>query len=320
MKVSMKWLKQYADIPVTPAEYESRMVMTGTGVEGVEPIAPELEGVVVGKVLTCRPHENSDHLHVCTVDVGEGEPLQIVCGAPNVTEGILVPVAKIGAPGGVTIKKGKLRGVESQGMLCSGPEIGVPVELYPSVGTAGLLVFREDHPLGADVKPIFGLDDTVIDFEILANRPDCLCVWGVARETAVAMNTELKLPEIKVTEAGGDIHDYAKVDVQESELCPRYAAKVIKNVRVGESPYWLRRFPLPRPRRTGSRAGWRGFQSRSPCHPGRRWASRPRLRGDPPGRTAGPPSPRRDTAPPARRFRGRSTACPGFRRPAACPS
>ena len=244
MKVSMKWLKQYADIPMSPADYESRMVMTGTGVEGTAPIAPELEGVVVGKVLSCRNHENSDHLHVCTVDVGESEPLQIVCGAPNVKEGILVPVAKIGAtlPGGITIKKGKLRGVESQGMLCSGPEIGVPVELYPSVGTAGLLIFREEYPLGADVKPIFGLDDTVIDFEILANRPDCLSVWGVARETAAAMGTDLKLPEIQVQEAGGDIHDYAKVDVMESGLCPRYAAKVIKNVRIGESPAWLRQY------------------------------------------------------------------------------
>ena len=240
----MKWLKQYADIPVSPAEYESRMVMTGTGVEGTEPIAPELEGVVVGKVLTCRDHENSDHLHVCTVDVGEAEPLQIVCGAPNVMEGLLVPVAKIGAklPGGIVIKKGKLRGVESQGMLCSGPEIGVPVELYPSVGTAGLLIFNEDYPLGADVKPIFGLDDTVIDFEILANRPDCLSVWGVARETAAAMGTELKLPKIEVKEVGGDIHDFAKVDVLEDELCPRYAAKVVKNVRIGESPAWLRQY------------------------------------------------------------------------------
>ena len=240
----MKWLKQYADIPVTPAEYESRMVMTGTGVEGTAPLAPELEGVVVGRVLTCRDHENSDHLHVCTVDVGEGEPLQIVCGAPNVREGILVPVAKIGArlPGGVTIKKGKLRGVESQGMLCSGPEIGVPVELYPSVGTAGLLIFKEDYPLGADVKPIFGLDDTVVDFEILANRPDCLSVWGVARETAVAMGTELMMPRISVKEAGGDIRDYAQVEVRESELCPRYAARVVKNVRIGDSPAWLRQY------------------------------------------------------------------------------
>ncbi|MBO4926158.1 MAG: phenylalanine--tRNA ligase subunit beta [Clostridia bacterium] len=244
MKVSMKWLKQYADIPVSAAEYEDRMVMTGTGVEGTEELGKDLENVVVGRVLTCRAHENSDHLHVCTVDVGEESPLQIVCGAPNVKEGILVPVAKIGArlPGGIVIKKGKLRGVESEGMLCSGPEIGVPVELYPSVGTAGLLIFHEDHPLGADVKPIFGLDDTVIDYEILANRPDCLCVWGVARETAAAMNTELRLPEISVTEAGGDIHDYAKVDVMESGLCPRYAAKVIKNVRIGESPLWLRQY------------------------------------------------------------------------------
>ncbi|MCR4886332.1 MAG: phenylalanine--tRNA ligase subunit beta, partial [Clostridiales bacterium] len=223
MKVSMKWLKQYADIPVSAAEYEDRMVMTGTGVEGTEELGKDLENVVVGRVLTCRAHENSDHLHVCTVDVGEEAPLQIVCGAPNVKEGILVPVAKIGArlPDGIVIKKGKLRGVESEGMLCSGPEIGVPVELYPSVGTAGLLIFNEDYPLGADVKPIFGLDDTVIDFEILANRPDCLCVWGVARETAAAMGTELKLPEITVKEAGGDIHDYAKVDVKEDVLCPR---------------------------------------------------------------------------------------------------
>ncbi len=244
MKVSMKWLKEYADIPMTAEEYESRMIMTGTGVEGTEYLGEELENVVVGKVLTCAAHENSDHLHVCTVDVGEGEPLQIVCGAPNVAEGQLVPVAKIGAklPGGHVIKKGKLRGVESQGMLCSGPEIGVPVELYPSVGDAGLLIFQEEYPLGTDVRKIFGLDDTVIDFEILANRPDCLCVWGVARETAAAMGTELKLPEIKVEEVGGDINEYAKVEVLEHELCPRYAAKVVKNVRVAPSPAWLRQY------------------------------------------------------------------------------
>lgn len=244
MKVSMKWLKQYADIPMDAKSYESRMIMTGTGVEGVEALGAAIENVVVGRVISCRAHENSDHLHVCQVDVGEGEPLQIVCGAPNVKEGVLVPVAKLGAklPGGVTIKKGKLRGVESQGMLCSGPELGVPVELYPSVGDAGLLIFQEEHPLGTDVRPIFGLDDTVIDFEILANRPDCLCVWGVARETAAAMDTELRLPEISVREVGGDIGDWARVEVLESDLCPRYAAKVVKNVRVGPSPAWLRQY------------------------------------------------------------------------------
>ena len=215
MKVSMNWIRQYADIPVSPAEYESRMIMTGTGVEGTEYLGGHLEKVVVGRVLTCVPHPDSDHLHICTVDVGEAEPLQIVCGAPNVEAGILVPVAKIGAalPGG-TIKKGKLRGVESCGMLCSSDELGVPVELYPSVGSAGLLIFHEDYPLGADVKPILGLDDTVMDFEVLANRPDCLSVWGLARETAVACGTEFKKPEITVTEADGDVHDYVRVDVE----------------------------------------------------------------------------------------------------------
>ncbi len=244
MKVSMKWLKEYADIPMTAQEYESRMIMTGTGVEGTEFMGENLENVVVGRVLTCEDHPNSDHLHICTVDVGEETPLQIVCGAPNVKAGLLVPVAKLGAklPGGITIKKGKLRGVESQGMLCSGPEMGVPVELYPSVGDAGLLLFHEEYPLGTDVRRIFGLDDTVIDFEILANRPDCLCVWGVARETAAAMGTELKLPEIKVNEVGESIHDYAKVEVLEDTLCPRYAAKVVKNVRVAPSPMWLRQY------------------------------------------------------------------------------
>ena len=245
MKVSMNWLRQYTDIPVSNAEYESRMVMSGTGVEGLEDLGAELENVVVGRVLTCEAHPDSDHLHVCTVDVGEGEPLQIVCGAPNVKAGILVPTAKVGAhlPGGVKIKKGKLRGVESQGMLCSGDEIGVPVELYPSVGSAGILVFREDHPLGQDVREIFGLNDTAVDFEILANRPDCLSVWGIARETSAALQTPLRLPDVSVRENGkGNVRDYVDVDVQDAEACPRYAARVITNVRVGESPLWLRQY------------------------------------------------------------------------------
>ena len=217
MKISMNWIRQYADIPVSPAEYESTMIMPGTGVEGIEYLGEECQNVVVGRVLTCRDHENSDHLHVCTVDVGQGEPLQIVCGAPNVREGILVPVALIGAklPGGHEIKKGKLRGVESCGMLCSGPEIGVPVELYPSVGDAGLLIFHEDYPLGTDVRKIFGLDDYVADFEILANRPDCLCAWGIARETSAALGTKLTLPEVTVKDVGGDIADHVQVTVED---------------------------------------------------------------------------------------------------------
>ena len=188
MRIPMQWISRYAPIPVDAATYQDKMIMIGNGVEGYEELGAEVDGVVVGRVLTCVPHPNSDHLHITTVDVGEGAPLQIVCGAPNCEAGILVPVAKVGAhlPGGVKIKKGKLRGVESCGMLCSADELGVPVELYPSVGDAGLLIFQEDYPLGADVKPILGIDDTVMDFEVLANRPDCLSVWGIARETAVA--------------------------------------------------------------------------------------------------------------------------------------
>lgn len=244
MKIPMQWISQYAPIPVDAAAYQDKMIMIGNGVEGYDYLGEEVENVVVGRVLTCVDHPDSDHLHITTVDVGEDAPLQIVCGAPNVKPGILVPVAKIGAtlPGGVKIKKGKLRGVESQGMLCSGTELGVPVELYPSVGDAGLLIFQEDYPLGADVRPILGIDDTVMDFEVLANRPDCLSVWGVARETAVACGTKFVKPEITVTEKGGDIHDFVKVEVRDHDLCPRYVARVIDNVRVGPSPMWLRKY------------------------------------------------------------------------------
>ena len=238
MKVPMKWIREYADIPVSAEEYMNRMIMIGDGVEGYEGLGDQVTGVAVGRVLTCEPHPDSDHLHVCTVDVGEPAPLQIVCGAPNVAAGQLVPVATNGAhlPGGVTIKKGKLRGVVSEGMICSGEELGCPPELYPNIWEKGILVFNEDYPLGADVRPILGLDDTVMDFEVLANRPDCLSVWGIARETAVALGTEFKKPEITVTETGkGDVHDYVSVEVRDPDLCPRYVARVIDNVRVGRS-------------------------------------------------------------------------------------
>ncbi len=243
MKIAMDWLREYTPIPVPDAEYESAMVMAGNGVEGMETLGGDLKGVVVGRVLTCENHPDSDHLHVCTVDVGKGEPLQIVCGAPNVAAGILVPVALEGAelPGGFVIKKSKLRGVESRGMLCSSDEIGVPVELYPSVGSAGLMILREDYPLGTDIRDVVGLRGTVADFEILANRPDCLSVWGMARETAAVLGTELKLPEVTVQETPGpDMSEDVSVTVENGELCPRYMARVIRGVRVGPSPMWLR--------------------------------------------------------------------------------
>lgn len=243
MKLSVDMLKQYVDIPVEMDEYESRMIMAGTAVEGVENLSKELSGVVVGRVVTCEEVEGT-HLHKCTVDVRGEAPLQIVCGAPNVKVGVLVPVATEGAklPGGIKIKRGKLRGIESCGMLCSGPEIGVPKELYPNIGDEGLLIFHEDYPLGSDVRPILGIDDVVVDFEILANRPDTLCALGIARETAATLGTEFHAPVVTVTEAGGDIHSEVKVEVMDDQLCPRYMARVVKNVRIGQSPLWLRKY------------------------------------------------------------------------------
>ena len=144
MKVPMQWIKEYADIPVSAKEYQDKMIMIGNGVEGYEELGGEIDNVVVGKVLTCVDHPNSDHLHCTTVDVGGEEPLHIVCGAPNCRAGMLTPVALNGAhlPGGVKIKKGKMRGEVSEGMLCSSEELGVPVDLYPSVGAAGILEFQ----------------------------------------------------------------------------------------------------------------------------------------------------------------------------------
>ena len=244
MKIPMQWIGAYTPVELSPEDYMNRMIMCGDGVEGYEDLGAEVENVVVGRVLTCVLHPDSDHLHITTVDVGEEAPLQIVCGAPNCQAGILVPVAKTGArlPGGVKIKKGKLRGVVSEGMLCAADELGVPTELYPSVGAEGLLIFQEDYPLGADVRPILGIDDTVMDFEVLANRPDCLSVWGMARESAVACGSAFRKPEITVKECGGDVKDYVQVAVEAPDLCPRYIARVIKDVRVGPSPMWLRKY------------------------------------------------------------------------------
>ena len=244
MKLSLKMLREYVDIPVTAEAYAERMIRTGTAVEGLEPLGAEIEKVVVGQVLTCEKVEGSDHLHLCTVDVGGEAPLQIVCGAPNVGVGKRVPVALDGAklPGGVKIKKGKLRGMVSEGMLCAATELKVPQDLYPSVGDEGLLIFQEEYPLGSDVRPIFGFDDTAVDFEILANRPDCLCALGIARETSAALHSSLHIPPVQVTESGSNMADEVKISVLDNDLCPRYAARVIQNVRIASSPAWLRQY------------------------------------------------------------------------------
>jgi len=190
-------------------------------------------------------HPDSDHLHVCTVDVGGENDLQIVCGAPNVHAGARVCCALEGAelPGGVKIKHGKIRGVESFGMLCSGPELEVPDYLYPHCGEEGIILLKEEIPVGTDVREVFGLGDDVIEYEILANRPDCLSVWGVARESATVLGEHFVMPEISFKENGkGTFSDYATVKVEDEENCPRYCARIITNVKIGPSPKWMKEY------------------------------------------------------------------------------
>ena len=244
MKVPMKWLKEYVDINMSAEEYAARMVMTGTAVEGIDRTGAQFDNVVVGYVVSCVDHPNSDHLHICMVDVGEAEPIQIICGAPNVHAGMRVAAALDGAhlPDG-KIKKGKMRGEVSMGMLCSGPELDVPAGLYPHIGDEGIIEIFEDVKPGTDVKEVFGLGDDIIDFEILANRPDCLSVWGLARESSAVLEEHFVMPEIAVEETGaGTFDDYAKVEVQDDALCPRYCARVITDVKIGPSPKWMREY------------------------------------------------------------------------------
>ena len=178
MKVSLKWLSEYIELPEDTKEFCDRLDLTGTGVEGVDKIGAALDGVVIGYVETCEMHPDSDHLHVVNVNVGEDEPLQIVCGAPNMTQGIKVPVATIGTvlPGDFKIKKGKLRGVVSCGMCCSKRELGQGTD------HEGIWILPEDAPIGMPIADYLQLADTVLDLEITPNRPDCLSITGFARE------------------------------------------------------------------------------------------------------------------------------------------
>ncbi len=244
MKAPMRWLNEYTKINMPAEEYAKRMIMTGTAVEGWENTS-KFNNVVIGLVKTCEMHPDSDHLHVCTVDVGGENDLQIVCGAPNVHAGARVFCALEGAslPGGVTIKHGKIRGVESFGMLCSGPELDISEGLYPHCGNEGIVLVKEDVAVGTDVREFLGLGDDVIEYEILANRPDCLSVWGVARESATVLGEHFVMPEISFTENGkGTFSDYATVRVEDEENCPRYCARIITNVKIGPSPKWMREY------------------------------------------------------------------------------
>ena len=242
MKIPMSWLNDYTDVnDITPAEYNHRMTMTGSKVEGIENQGENLVNVVTGKILEITKHPDADKLVVCQIDVGE-KTLQIVTGAPNVKPGQTVPVALDGAllPDGTKIKTGKLRGVESAGMLCSYEELGMTEQDFPDA-EYGILILEDGLPLGMDIREVFNLNETIVDFEITSNRPDCLSVIGLARETAVSFDKPFTLKTPVVKGCGEDINDYVKINVEDTEGCLRYCGKLVKNVKIGPSPQWMQR-------------------------------------------------------------------------------
>ena len=242
MNLSLKWLADYVDCGVSVKEFCAGMTMSGSKVETYETEGEVVKNVIVGKLVSITPHENSDHLQVCQVDVGGDSPIQIVTGAQNIVEGALVPVAMIGAelPGGVRIKKGKLRGVESNGMLCSLGELGLTKHDFPYAIEDGIFLIEEDCTVGQDIHEAIGLNDTSVEFEITSNRPDCLSVIGLARETAATFDRpfSVKTPEVKGV--GGNINEYMSVEVKDTDLCPRYTARIVKNIKIEPSPAWMR--------------------------------------------------------------------------------
>ena len=244
MNISRKWLNDYVKVDVSDHEFDAAMTMSGTKVETTEVLSAEIKNVVVGKVLEIVRHENSDHMWICQVDVGEDAPIQIVTGAQNVKQGDLVPVAKHNSylPGGVHITKGKLRGEMSNGMLCSLKELGLTLNDFPYAIEDGIFIIEEpDAYVGQDINTLIGTDDSVVEFEITNNRTDCYSIIGIAREAAATFNQPFTLhePEVKGSDAGS-IFDRLEVEVEAPDLCNRYTSRMITNVKIGPSPRWLR--------------------------------------------------------------------------------
>ena len=242
MNIPISWLKDYVDIDVDVKKFAEDMTMSGTKVESVTHIGKEIKNVVIGKVLSVEKHPDADKLVVTSVDVGE-KTVQIVTGATNVTVGCVVPVALDGAVlyEGLKIKNSKLRGVESQGMLCSIEELGYTRADYPEASEDGIYIFSEEHKPGSCAIEILQIKEDVVEFEITSNRPDCYSVVGIAREVAATYDKPLKYPEISVLEnSESSIKDFVDVEVENDDLCPRYIARVVKNVKIGPSPQWLR--------------------------------------------------------------------------------
>ena len=243
MKLSREWLGEYTTIGAPDKEYCDAMTMSGSKVEGWEVTGSEISRVVVGRVISMERHTNSDHMWVCKIDVGGERKLQIVTGAQNVNIGDLVPVALDGStlPGGKEIRTGKLRGELSEGMLCSLGELGLEQRDFPYAIEDGIFILEEDCVPGDDIREVCGLNDSVVEFEITNNRPDCLSVRGLARESACTFHTPLTFAEPTVTAGHGDIHEKLSVEIKDAELCPRYTARMVKNIKIAPSPKWMRR-------------------------------------------------------------------------------
>ena len=243
MKLSREWLGEYTTIGAPDKEYCDAMTMSGSKVEGWEVTGSEISRVVVGRVISMERHTNSDHMWVCKIDVGGERELQIVTGAQNVNIGDLVPVALDGStlPGGKEIRTGKLRGELSEGMLCSLGELGLEQRDFPYAIEDGIFILEEDCLPGDDIREVCGLNDSVVEFEITNNRPDCLSVRGLARESACTFHTPLTFAEPTVTAGHGDIREKLSVEIKDAELCPRYTARMVKNIKIAPSPKWMRR-------------------------------------------------------------------------------
>ena len=252
MNTSLSWIKMYVpDLDVTAQEYFDAMTLSGTKVEGYEVLDADLDKIVIGQITKIEKHPDADKLIVCQVDLGT-ESVQIVTGAPNVKEGDKVPVVLDGGrvagshdgkktPGGIKIKKGNLRGVESCGMMCSIEELGSTREMYPEAPELGIYIFPEDAVVGESAIKALGLDDVVFEYEITSNRVDCYGVLGIAREAAATFNRKFCPPVVTVKGNDEKAEDYIKVTVKDPELCPRYCARVVKNVKIGPSPKWMQR-------------------------------------------------------------------------------
>ena len=253
MNTALSWIKAYVpELDCTDQEYCDAMTLSGTKVEGYERLDKNLDKIVVGQIDKIERHPDADKLIVCQVNIGS-EVIQIVTGAPNVKEGDKVPVVLDGGKvagghdggplpeDGIVIKAGKLRGVPSNGMMCSIEELGSTRDFYPEAPENGIYIFPADTEVGADAVALLGLRDTVFEYEVTSNRVDCYSVVGIAREAAATFRKEFKPPVVTVKANDEDVNDYIKVSVKDPDLCTRYCARVVKNIKIGPSPEWMQR-------------------------------------------------------------------------------